>query len=78
VWLPRAPFAGTQWVTALHRELFAEYSGWSFNFLEIAATAGAAKGFTEVLGFFHWQANNTGKHSVAVSSTVLYSTGWQP
>jgi hypothetical protein len=60
VWLPRAPFAGTQWVTALHRELFQEYSGWSFNFLEIAATAGAAKGFTEVLGFFHWQANNTG------------------
>lgn len=62
VWLPRAPFAGTQWVTALHRELFAEYSGWSFNFLEIAATAGAAKGFTEVLGFFHWQANNTGSY----------------
>ncbi|KAF6253991.1 hypothetical protein COO60DRAFT_364180 [Scenedesmus sp. NREL 46B-D3] len=62
VWLPRAPFAGTQWVTALHRELFQEFSAWSFNFLEIAATAGAAKGFTEVLGFFHWQANNTGSY----------------
>eukprot|EP00878_Enallax_costatus_P032156 GHUV01035266.1.p1 GENE.GHUV01035266.1~~GHUV01035266.1.p1 ORF type:complete len:230 (+),score=37.24 GHUV01035266.1:207-896(+) len=62
VWLPRAPFAGTAWVTALHRELFSEYTGWSFNFLELAATAGATKGFTEVLGFFHWQATNTGDY----------------
>lgn len=60
VWLPRAPFAGTAWVTALHRELFSEYTGWSFNFLELAATAGATKGFTAVIGFFHWQATNTG------------------
>lgn len=64
VWLPRAPFAGTAWVTTLHRELFSEYTGWSFKFLELAATAGAMKGFTEVLGFFHWQATNTGAATV--------------
>lgn len=62
VWLPRAPFAGTQWVTAIHSELFSEYTGWSFSFLELAATAGAVKGFTEVMGFFHWKANNTGSY----------------
>eukprot|EP00879_Flechtneria_rotunda_P024546 GHRR01026025.1.p1 GENE.GHRR01026025.1~~GHRR01026025.1.p1 ORF type:complete len:233 (+),score=47.67 GHRR01026025.1:207-905(+) len=75
VWLPRAPFAGTQWVTALHRELFAEYAGWSFNFLELAATAGAAKGFTDVLGFFHWQANNTGSYH-GLSPTYRLSTDY--
>lgn len=60
VWLPRTQFQGAAWVTSLHKELFAEYSGWSAAFLEVAATAGAAKGFTEVIGFFHWNANNTG------------------
>lgn len=60
VWLPRTAFQGAAWVTSLHKELFAEYSAWSFTFLEVAATAGAAKGFTEVIGFFHWKANNTG------------------
>lgn len=60
VWLPRTSFQGAAWVTSLHRELFAEYSLWSATILEIAATAGAAKGFTEVMGFFHWKANNTG------------------
>jgi hypothetical protein len=62
VWLPRTQFQGAAWVTSLHKELFAEYSGWSATFLEVAATAGAAKGFTEVIGFFHWKANNTGVH----------------
>jgi hypothetical protein len=60
VWLPRTQFQGAAWVTSLHKELFAEYSVWSATFLEVAATAGAAKGFTEVIGFFHWKANNTG------------------
>lgn len=65
VWLPRAPFAGISWVAVLHRELFAEYSGWAFEFLEIAATAGAARGFSDVLGFFRWSANNTGARTHA-------------
>lgn len=50
-------------MTSLHRELFSEYSGWRFTFLELAATAGAVKGFTEVIGFFHWSANNTGRNA---------------
>lgn len=74
VWLPRAPFAGTEWVTALHRELFSEYTGWSFNFLELAATAGAMRGFTEVLGFFHWQANNTGWHHSSAAAAGIANT----
>jgi hypothetical protein len=60
VWLPRTAFQGAPWVTSVHRDLFSEYTSWSFSFLELAATAGAAKGFTEVIGFFHWEANNTG------------------
>jgi hypothetical protein len=60
VWLPRTDFQGAAWVTTLHREWFAEYTAWSFTFLEVAATAGTVKGFTEVIGFFHWKANNTG------------------
>jgi hypothetical protein len=61
VWLPRAPFSGAYWVIAIHKELFAEYSAWDFHFLELAATAGATRGFSVVLGFFHWKANNTGE-----------------
>lgn len=63
VWLPHTDFQGAAWVTTLHREWFAEYSAWSFTFLEVAATAGAVKGFTEVIGFFHWKANNTGAYA---------------
>lgn len=66
VWLPRTPFQGSRWVTSVHRDLFAEYSAWHFTFLEVAATAGAAKGFTEVIGFFNWKANNTGGFGVGV------------
>jgi hypothetical protein len=49
----------------MHRELFGQYSQWTSTFLEVAATAGAIKGFTEVTAFFHWKANNTGVTSVA-------------
>eukprot|EP00775_Hariotina_reticulata_P008089 gene8089-8282_t len=62
VWLPRAPFSGAYWVISIHKELFTEYTNWHFRFLELAATAGAARGFSEVLGFFYWEANNTGSY----------------
>lgn len=67
MWLPRAPFAGVAWVTSLHRELFTEYSSWGFEWLELTATRGAARGFTEVLGLFRWHANNTGVHIIPFS-----------
>lgn len=81
MWLPRTDFQGAAWVTSLHREWFAEYSASSFSFLEVAATAGAVKGFTEVIGFFRWKANNTGTCACVQGSagTVVFSgKGYKP
>jgi hypothetical protein len=61
IWLPLTTFSGATWVKSIHRDWFAEYSDWNFRFLDVAATA-AVKGFTEVLGFFRWDANNTGSY----------------
>ena len=61
VFLPRPSFVGVRWASDLHRDLFAEYSGWRHEAIEVAATAGG-RGFTDVFMFFRWDATNTGDY----------------
>jgi hypothetical protein len=75
VWFPATDFPGATWAKAIHEEWFKEYSQWSFQFLDVAATA-AVKGFSEVLGFFKWHANNTGSyHGLNPSHQVSHDYG---
>lgn len=65
--MPRAVFTGVEWSRHVHRELFAAYSSWSHEPLEVAATdgsggggGGGGGGSTQVFLFFRWRATNTG------------------
>ena len=75
VWFPATDFSGATWAKAIHEDWFKEYSQWNFKFLDVAATA-AVKGFSEVLGFFKWHANNTGSyHGLSPSNQVSHDYG---